>query len=254
MSGSLNERNGTGLQRVVTTTGEVLTCTRVHVGYDEVDVVSEFSLRCRRGEIVALIGPNGCGKSTFLKGISRILPLRGGEVVVAGQDTSGLDAGGVNALGMQYVPQTNDVFPSLSVRENLLVGRADKSKLEEILALFPIVRPLLRQKAGRLSGGERKSVAIARAFMSPLVSVLLLDEPSTGLSPIVCEHHLWPTVRSAAASGVGIVLVEQRVDAALEIAGRVYMMVDGRQRLESEVATLSYDPGELVRLMVSDGE
>jgi branched-chain amino acid transport system ATP-binding protein len=232
---------------------EVLSCQEVRVGYGDADIVNGFSLVCRRGEIVALIGPNGCGKSTFLKGAARVLPLRGGRVSVAGRDTSDLGAGGVNALGLQYVPQTNDVFPSLSVKENLFVGRTERDKLDEVMSLFPLVSPLLKRKAGRLSGGERKSVAIARAFMSPLVSVLLLDEPSTGLAPVACER-LWPTVTAAAATGVGVVLVEQRVEAALEVADRVYMMVDGRQRLQSDARELSDDPAEIVRLMVSTAD
>jgi branched-chain amino acid transport system ATP-binding protein len=203
-----------------------LTCAGVSAGYGDVEVVSGVSLDCRRGEIVAVIGPNGSGKSTLLKSIARVLPLRAGTVHVDGRDTAALTASGVNALGLQYVPQTRDVFPSLSVEENLAVGRTEPGRLEDVLSQFPILRPLLKRKAGRLSGGERKAVAIARAFLSPDLSVLVLDEPSTGLSPRATAD-LWPTVAAAAARDIGIVLVEQRVDDALRIADRMYMMVAG---------------------------
>lgn len=215
----------------------MLSCEDLRVGYGDIEIVSGFSLDCGAGEVVSLIGPNGCGKSTLLKGLCGLLRPSAGTVRVNGTDTTALSPGRVADLGVEYVPQIHDVFPSLSVQENLHVGIRDASRLSDVLALFPVIVPLLHTKAGKLSGGERKSLAIARAFMNPSVRVLMLDEPSAGLSP-VATATLWPSVRAAATGGLAVLVVEQRVDEVLAVCDRAYVMVEGRNRLTGSAAEL----------------
>jgi branched-chain amino acid transport system ATP-binding protein len=228
----------------------VLSCTDLDAGYGDIQVVSEFSLRCSRAEVIAIVGPNGSGKSTLLKRLSGVLPHRGGSFEVKGSDASGLSARDLNTLGVQYVPQVDDVFPSLTVEENLLVGYTDKAKLAEILGVFPMLERLMARRAGRLSGGERKALAVGRALMHPDIAVLMLDEPSAGLSPRATSD-LWPLVQAVAGRGVAVLIVEQRVDEVLAFADQAYVVVNGRNRLVSSAADLLARIDELGEIFVS---
>jgi ABC-type branched-subunit amino acid transport system ATPase component len=218
----------------------MLSCEGLRVGYGDIEIVSGFSLSCRPGEIVSLIGPNGCGKSTLLKGLCGLLRPSAGTVRVSGLETTALPPDQVAGRGVEYVPQIRDVFPSLTVLENLHVGIADDSRMTDVLSLFPVIKSLLHVRAGKLSGGERKSLAIARAFMNPKVQVLMLDEPSAGLSP-VATAKLWPSVRAASEGGLAVLVVEQRVDEVLATCDRAYVMVEGQNRLAGSATELLAD-------------
>jgi ABC-type branched-subunit amino acid transport system ATPase component len=221
----------------------------LRVGYGDTEIVSGFTLSCRPGEIVALIGPNGCGKSTLLKGLCGLLTPLGGMTLVGGRDTTHLPAADISGLGVQYVPQIHDVFPSLTVEENLFVGVADVGRASDVLTMFPVLESLLKRKAGRLSGGERKALAIARSFMNPDVGVLMLDEPSVGLSP-VATGTLWPAIKNAAELGIGVIVVEQRVDDVLAISDRAYVMVDGKNRMDAHSSELLSRRNELGQMFM----
>lgn len=217
-----------------------LACRDLIAGYGDLEVVHGFSLHCEAAQIVAVIGPNGCGKSTMLKRLAGILPSKGGKVQIGGVDCTGESARRLSQRGFHYVPQSRDIFPSLTVLENLKVGTTDSSRLADVLAEFDRLSPILRRKAGRLSGGERKYLAIARAFMRPGLKVLVLDEPSAGLSANASEQ-LWRLIGACAGRGVGIIVVEQAVDAVLRVADYAYVMVGGRNAAEGGASTLARD-------------
>jgi ABC-type branched-subunit amino acid transport system ATPase component len=215
----------------------------VTAGYGRDPVVTGVSLQLRPGEIACIIGPNGAGKSTLIKAITSEAVTLSGRVALRGRDITRLQAADLARLGVGWVPQLNDVFSTLTVRENLEIGgyqmtpRDVAGRLEEILALFPILRPLERSTAGKLSGGERKVLALGRALM-PKPSVLLLDEPTASLSPEMSRLVLEDCVQALAAQGVGVVLVEQRAQAALKISQRGYVLVGGRLALEGPASEL----------------
>ena len=217
-----------------------LRCNRVSAGYGDLTIVRDFDLECKRGEIVALIGPNGSGKSTLVKRLAGLLAPSGGTVQVGGIDTTAFDPFELAQLGLRYVPQVRDVFPSLTVRENLIVGITDHEGIERVLAMFPMLRPRLNTMAGKLSGGERKALGIARALMTEKVFALLLDEPSAGLGPAVREA-LWPVITRISELGVGVLIVEQAVDEVLRVAQSVYVMVAGEQRFAGSAEELRGD-------------
>lgn len=201
-------------------------------GYGEVPIVRDVSLDVWPGQIVAVVGPNGAGKSTLLKSIVGIVHNMGGSVILEGEDVSGLSTEARVRKGLGYVPQLNDVFGALSVRENLLMGgyRVGKSELstrmEEVYGLFPQLDRMRLRTASRLSGGERKMLALGRALMAH-PRVLILDEPTANLSPelsaVVLEEH----VRGLAESGVGVLLVEQKAQQAVEIGDWSCVLVAG---------------------------
>ena len=221
-------------------------------GYGKVPVVRDVSLDVSLGEIVLVMGPNGAGKSTLVKAVTGQLPLLGGSVALENVDVSRLREEDRIARGIGYVPQTRDVFAPLSVIENLQMGgyrlrsRELSAKVEEVLDLFPALVPLTRRTAKTLSGGERKMVAIARALMaSP--RLLILDEPTSNLAPQVAAGVLERVVTRLAETGRAVLLIEQRVSLALEVASWGYVLTDGRIRLHGSAEELrsKHDLGAL---------
>jgi ABC-type branched-subunit amino acid transport system ATPase component len=212
-------------------------------GYGRDPIVAGISLSFRAGEIACIIGPNGAGKSTLIKAITSEAVTLSGRVALSGRDITRLQAAELARLGVGWVPQLNDVFSTLTVRENLEMGgyqmppRMVSERIEEVLMLFPILRPLEHRTAGKLSGGERKVLALSRALMAK-PSVLLLDEPTANLSPEMSRLVLEDCVQALAAQGVGVVLVEQRAEAALKISHWGYVLVGGRLAIEGSAIEL----------------
>ncbi len=211
--------------------GPVLMARGVHAGYNQVPVVRDISLEVNSHELVAIIGPNGAGKSTLLKAVIGASKLFGGEIVFAGGDIAGLSTDTIARYGMGYVPQGENIFPSLTVRENLRMGaycspKSVKERTEQVLATLPGLRDKMKQRAGVLSGGERTMLGIGRALMGA-PKLLLLDEPSSGLAPRIVAQ-LWEHLNSIIARGIALLVVEQRAAEILDIAQRGYILVDGR--------------------------
>jgi branched-chain amino acid transport system ATP-binding protein len=223
----------------------VLALESVAAGYGDLVAVRSVSLEVRRGECVALIGSNGTGKTTTLRAIAGLVPLRGGRVIFDGRPLAGLAPRRIVGLGLAHVPEGRQLFPSLSVRENLEMGArtpaaraARRESLEEVFALLPRLRERERQAAGTLSGGEQQMVAIGRGLMAR-PRLLLLDEPSLGLAPLAVRGIL-EIVASVNRRGTTILLVEQNVRRALELCHRGYV-------LENGTVTLSGSREELLR-------
>lgn len=214
---------------------DLLTLSGVSAGYRGVPVVQDVSLGVDAGEISLVVGPNGAGKSTLVKTVIGELALLGGRVTFAGQDVSGWTEERRSAAGLGYVPQVRDVFPTLTVVENLEVGayrmrsREAKAALGEMLERFPQLERLRHRKARQLSGGERKLLAIARGLIAN-PKLLILDEPTANLAPRIAHMVLEDVVVGLAASGHGILLIEQRVALAAKVAARVTVLVDGKVR------------------------
>ena len=227
----------------------MLTLERVNCYYGEVQVLRDVSLNVAAGEIVGLLGRNGAGKTTTLKAIMGLLRSRSGRITLDGRDLSRLAPHEIPRLGIAYVPQGRRLFPYLSVEENLRMGllvRGDgDDTLAWVLDLFPVLRERLRQRAGTLSGGQQQMLATGRALCaSP--RILLMDEPSEGLMPSLVERLL-QTTRSLTARGVGVLLVEQKIEAALRVADRVVLLENGSVRYESTAAALASEPEVLLR-------
>jgi branched-chain amino acid transport system ATP-binding protein len=210
----------------------VLTLEGVSAGYGDLLAVRGVSLTVDAGECVALIGANGAGKTTTLRAIAGLLPLRAGRVTLDGRSLAGLGPRGVVALGVAHVPEGRQVFPSLSVRENLEMGArapaaraARRQSLEEVFALFPRLRERHRQLAGTLSGGEQQMLAIGRGLMAR-PRLLLLDEPSLGLAPLAVRA-IFEIVEAVNRRGTTILLVEQNVRRALAACHRAYVIENG---------------------------
>ena len=223
----------------------VLELDRVTGGYGGAEIIHGVSVRVGPGEIVVLIGPNGAGKSTVMNAVLGRLQLAGGRVSLRGRDITGTAPDRVVRQGVCYVPQTANVFPSLSVSENLEMGayiRTDdfRPRMEEMYTLFPPLAQRRRAPAGTLSGGQRQMVAIAKALMVEPV-ILLLDEPTAGLSPRF-RSDIFRVVREINARGIPILMVEQNARQALGIADRGYVLVDGRNRLDGSGSGLLADP------------
>jgi ABC-type branched-subunit amino acid transport system ATPase component len=212
-------------------------------GYGTVPIVSDVSLEVGRGEIVTVVGPNGAGKSTLLKAIVGSLPLAAGEVRLAGDRVDHLATQQLARIGMGYVPQSDDVFTPLSVRENLLLGgylcgrRVIQGRIEQVYQLFPALREMESRMAGKLSGGERKMLALGRALMSE-PSVLILDEPTANLSPELSDRVLEDHVKGLAKRNVAILLVEQKARQAMAISDRTYVLVAGKVQFAGSPAEL----------------
>jgi branched-chain amino acid transport system ATP-binding protein len=229
-----------------------LDVTAASAGYSKVPVVKDVSLRVGLGEIVLVMGPNGAGKSTLVKAITGQLPLLDGRVALDGVDVSRWREENRVAAGLGYVPQTRDVFAPLTVLENLQMGgfrlssREMGPRLQEVLELFPALSPLRRRTAKTLSGGERKMVAIARALMAD-PRLLILDEPTSNLAPQIAASVLEKVVARLAETGRAVLLIEQRVSLALQVASRGYVLTDGQVRLEDSAEELrtKHDLGSL---------
>lgn len=214
-------------------------------GYGGADILKGCSIGVERGEIAVIVGPNGAGKSTAMKALLGMLDLREGSVTLDGNDISGLSTQARIAKGIGFVPQTENVFTSMSVEENLQMGaylRDDDitETIEQIYALFPILGEKRRQAAGELSGGQRQQVAVGRAMMTR-PSVLMLDEPTAGVSPIVMDE-LFDRIIEVRNTGVAVLMVEQNARQALEIADRGYVLVTGENRFTDTGEALLADP------------
>lgn len=214
-------------------------------GYGAADILHGCSISVEEGEIAVIVGPNGAGKSTAMKAVFGMLPLREGTVRFAGEDITGLSPQERVGRGMGFVPQTNNVFPSMSVEENLEMGgftRDDdlSGTIREIYDLFPILHEKRRQPAGELSGGQRQQVAVGRALMTR-PKLLMLDEPTAGVSPIVMDE-LFDRILDIAATGIAILMVEQNARQALAIADQGFVLVQGANRFTDTGAALLEDP------------
>jgi neutral amino acid transport system ATP-binding protein len=215
--------------------GLVLVTDELVAGYvPEVDIINGISIQVREGEIVTVIGPNGAGKSTLIKAVYGLLKPRSGHVIFRGDDITGAKPHRITRRGLSYVPQLQNVFPSLTVEENLEMGAIDHSesgsRIDMMYELFPRLGERRRQTAGTMSGGERQMVAMARALM-PDPQVLLLDEPSAGLAPAFVDA-IFEKIADINATGVTIVMVEQSARRALAMSDRGYVLDVGRNRFE----------------------
>ncbi len=204
-------------------------------GYGEVVILNGVSIRCEKDEIVSVIGPNGAGKSTLMKSIFGLVPVKKGEVLFDGRDTTGIRPSQLVRLGMSYVPQEKNIFPSLTVEENLQMGafvrtgRIDEA-MTKVFDLFPFIAEKRKDVSGTLSGGGRQMLALGRALMlAP--KLLLLDEPSAGLAPMV-RDEIFDRVVEIRRAGVAVIIVEQNARKALEMADRGYVLAMGKNCAE----------------------
>ncbi|GAA1071451.1 ABC transporter ATP-binding protein [Nocardiopsis metallicus] len=210
-----------------------------------VNILNGCTLTLTEGEVVAIIGPNGAGKSTLIKTIFGLLPVRGGSLTLRGSSIAGLAAHSLVERGVGYVPQTRNVFPSLTIEENLQMGaflrpRTFNERFGVVAGLFPLLADRRRAKAGSLSGGERQMVAMGRALMMD-PSVLLLDEPTAGLSPIY-QEEVFQRVKEVNSTGVSVIMVEQNARRCLQICDRGYVLDQGRNAYTGSGRDLLNDP------------
>jgi branched-chain amino acid transport system ATP-binding protein len=224
----------------------VLELTDVHVRYGSIRALQGVSLRVEQGELVALIGGNGAGKSTTLRTISGLLRPTQGAITFEGADISTASTDRIVSLGISHCPEGRRIFGGLTVAENLRLGAVSRSDpaavaedLETVFELFPLLKERLGQSGGTLSGGEQQMLAIGRALMSR-PRLLLLDEPSLGLAPLIVER-IFATIAALKAQGRTILLVEQNVHQALDVADRAYVLETGRITLEGPADALRHD-------------
>ena len=206
--------------------GEKITC-----GYGSIDIVSNCNIGVSKGKISSVVGPNGAGKSTAMKALFGLLPIKHGKVILDGEDITNLPPQQRVLKGMGFVPQTNNIFPSLTVQENLEMGAfIDQNNintmLEYVYDLFPVLKDKKSQDAGELSGGQRQQVAVGRALMTK-PKVLMLDEPSAGVSPIIMES-LFTKIKEIANQGTAILMVEQNAKQALKISDLGFVLSQGK--------------------------
>ena len=219
---------------------------KMTAGYGEgPDIISSCSITANRGEIVAILGPNGAGKSTAMKAMLGLLKLKSGSVTLNGEDISKINPQDRVKKGISFVPQTRNVFAELTVRENLEIGGfltegSLENKIESIYSLFPILSEKKSQIVGQLSGGQRQQVALGRALMSD-PSVLMLDEPTAGVSPIVMDE-LFEHIIKVKKTNVAVIMVEQNAKQALSISDRGYVLVTGQNKFEGSGNDLLEDP------------
>jgi len=227
----------------------------IHAGYlPGINILNGCSLIANEGELIGIIGPNGAGKSTLLKAIFGQVNVRSGTIKLNGEDITGLKANKLVEKGVAFVPQNNNVFPSLSIEENLEMGvfqkpKVFKERFDFVASIFPDLGTRRAQKAGSLSGGERQMVAMGRALMID-PSVLLLDEPSAGLSP-VRQDEAFIRVREVNKAGVTVVMVEQNARRCLQICDRAYVLDQGKDAHTGTGRDLLTDP-KMIKLYLGD--
>ncbi len=226
--------------------GALLRADDVVAGYlPGVSILQGCNFFLREGEIVGIIGPNGAGKSTLLKAMFGLIPVRRGNIRLRGADITGAKAHVLVTKGVGYVPQNNNVFPSLSIEENMQMGvylrpRTFAARFDVVCTLFPLLGERRKTKAGALSGGERQMVAMGRALMME-PSVLLLDEPSAGLSPMFADQ-VFVQCKKINAAGISIIMVEQNARRCLQICDRGYVLDQGRNAYTATGPALMNDP------------
>jgi ABC-type branched-subunit amino acid transport system ATPase component len=235
---------GAGARRVQ---GAALRTVELIAGYGGSPVLHGVSIAVEPGEVVSIVGPNGSGKSTLLKGVVGIVEIQSGRVLVGDQDVTGWSPEDVARIGVGYVPQIDDVFGPLTVRENLEMGgyllpaRDVKARIDEVTTVFPRLAAMLTRPAGKLSGGERKMLAMGRVLMLQ-PAVFLLDEPTANLAPAIARTLLEEHVSALAAGGAAVLVVEQRARAVLAISNRTYVLAGGEVRMEGTPAELAASP------------
>ncbi|MFN3226382.1 MAG: ABC transporter ATP-binding protein [Hyphomicrobiales bacterium] len=222
----------------------LLKANNMRGGYGAADILQDCTISCDRGEVAVIVGPNGAGKSTAIKAIFGMMGLREGEVSFDGTTLNSMPPQARVEAGMGMVPQTNNVFPGMTVEENLQMGaflREDGGAgvIDKVYELFPAVHEKRNQLAGELSGGQRQQVAVGRAMMTE-PTLLILDEPTAGVSPIVMDE-LFDRILEIAKTGVAILMVEQNARQALEIADTGYVLVQGQNRYTDTGAALLAD-------------
>jgi branched-chain amino acid transport system ATP-binding protein len=230
----------------------VLEVVDLVAGYGDAPIVHGVDVSVGAGEVATIIGPNGAGKSTLLKAITGQVNVMSGSIRLNGQEVTGQRGDRLARRGIGFVPQVNDVFPTLTVLENLEMGgyllpRKDlPARVEEVLKTFPPLEEMRTRRAGKLSGGERKMLAIARVLMSR-PSVVILDEPTSNLAPILARSVLEEQVRNLAETGSAVVLVEQRAGEALAVGDWAYLLVAGRVSMSGQAREMleRRDIGEL---------
>lgn len=216
----------------------ILKIGNISAGYTpESNILYNLSLEVNEGEIVSVIGPNGAGKSTLLKTVFGLLTPKQGKILLRDEDISGLKPFKIAQKGVSYVPQVNNVFPSLTIQENLEMGAFIRNDdytdtMEEVYALFPVLKERKNQKVGQLSGGQRQMVAMGRALMLK-PKVLLLDEPSAGLAPIFVSS-IFDKIKEINATGVSMIIVEQNAKEALNMSHRGYILAMGQNVLDDK--------------------
>jgi ABC-type branched-subunit amino acid transport system ATPase component len=238
-------------------TGFALHTVELTAGYGGSPVIHGISLAVTPGELVSVVGPNGSGKSTLLKAIVGVVETLSGRVLIGDTEVTGRPSDEIARIGVGYVPQVDDVFAPLTVRENLerggylLKARHVAERIDHVLTVFPRLAEMVGRRAGKLSGGERKMLAMGRVLMlSP--GLVLLDEPTANLAPQLAATVLQEHVRRLAATGASVLVVEQRARAVLEISDRTYVMGGGQIRMEGTPAELASSP-EFVESFLGGG-
>lgn len=238
--------------------GIALRTEELTAGYGGSPVVHGVSISVAPGEIVSIVGPNGSGKSTLLKSLVGVVEILSGKVLIGGADVTGHTSDAIARAGVGYVPQIDDVFSPLTVRENLEMGgyllrsRELGARLEHVLSVFPRLGPMAGRPAGKLSGGERKMLAMGRALMLR-PALVVLDEPTANLAPIIAHTVLHEHVRQLAETGASVLVVEQRARAVLEISNRTYVLGGGRLQMEGTPEELSSSP-EFIESFLGGGQ
>jgi ABC-type branched-subunit amino acid transport system ATPase component len=227
--------------------GEQIRAEGVTAGYGRDPVIRGITVRASAGEVVSIVGPNGSGKSTLLKSMVGVVRVSAGRVLLAGREVTNLAPEEVARAGVGYVPQVDDVFAPLTVRENLEMGgylltaRQVAPRIDHVLTVFPRLATMARRPAGKLSGGERKMLAMGRVLMLQ-PAVFLLDEPTANLAPAIARSLLDEHVRQLAEGGAAVLIVEQRARAVLAISDRTYVLGGGELRMAGTPAELGASP------------
>ena len=248
MARPVSETPGTEAKAVSDVSNEVvLGVSKVAAGYGSTRIIESVNLQVMNRQVVLIAGPNGAGKSTLLKAIVGDLPCLEGRVDILGKETTGWSTAALAGLGLGYVPQNDDVFLPLTIRENLLLGgyllkpKERKARLEAVIDLFPQLGPARRRTAGTLSGGQRKLLALARAFMLE-PQIIILDEPTAGLAPKAAGVLLEDHIGRLTERGRSILMVEQRVHDALKIADWTCVLTGGRVALSESASAFRERP------------